>query len=116
MKYLLLVLLLSTLDQCNMNNELNVQYFGGWSGYSIPFKPTEPISKEEAIKRTSYYIGYYNGKKLVKFEKFLNNTLEFTDEYEYWENTDVLKKRVMKKSDNSTTIQNFDKKGEVIKE
>jgi hypothetical protein len=92
------------------------QYYGGWGGYTVPFKPQEPLSEEEAKKREVYYIGYYDDKLLTVFEKYQNNVLLWKDQYEYWENTAVLKKRIMTQADGSEKPQDFDKKGNVIKE
>ncbi|MTJ53160.1 hypothetical protein FJR38_11175 [Anabaena sp. UHCC 0253] len=63
----------------------SVSYFGSWKSYQIPFVPVEPISQEEAQKRRSYYVGYYNSsKQLERFEKHLDGKLEWQDKYIYW--------------------------------
>ena len=90
-------------------------YFGSWKSYKIPFVPTEPISQEEAEQRKAYYIGYYNNKRqLERFEKYLDGTLLWRDEYIYWDNG-KLKTRTMNKADGTQVIQHFDRKGRMIK-
>ena len=86
-------------------------YYSGWGGYKIPFAPQGPISKEEAEQRTSYYVGHYDADgNLVRFDKYLDGSLEWTDEYVYWDNGRI-KERVMLKGDGSQTVQRFDEKG-----
>ncbi|AFZ25546.1 hypothetical protein Cylst_3396 [Cylindrospermum stagnale PCC 7417] len=100
-----------------MTNSTNnsATYFGSWKSYQIPFVPEEPISQEEAEKRRSYYIGYYNSsKQLERFEKYLDAKLEWQDQYVYWDNG-KLKTRSMNKADGSQIIQNFDRRGNIIK-
>lgn len=93
----------------------SVSYFGTWKSYQIPFVPVEPISLEEAKKRQSYYVGYYNSsKQLERFEKYLNGKLEWQDKYIYWDNG-KLKTRNMIKADGSEINQNFDRNGNMIK-
>ena len=94
---------------------LTPQYFGSWQSYQIPFIPEEPISREEAQQRKSYYVGYYNSKdQLERFEKYLDGQLNWKDEYLYWENGKI-KTRVMIKADGSRIVQNFDRRGRIIK-
>lgn len=106
-----------TMDEENSSSpaSLTLQYFGSWQSYQIPFIPEEPISKEEAQQRKSYYVGYYNSNhQLERFEKYLDGQLNWKDEYSYWENNKI-KTRVMIKSDGSRIVQNFDRRGRIIK-
>jgi len=106
-----------TMPEVNSNSSasLTPQYFGSWQSYQIPFIPEEPISKEEAQQRKSYYVGYYNSNnQLERFEKYLDSQLNWKDEYSYWDNGNI-KTRVMIKSDGSRTVQNFDRQGRIIK-
>jgi hypothetical protein len=89
------------------------RYFGGWASYKIPFVPQEPLSKEDAEQRPSYYIGYYDANdQLLAFEKYLDGRLEWHDEYTYWE-SGKLRLRRMTKADGSTTEQHFDRNGQI---
>jgi len=93
----------------------SVIYYGSWTSYQIPFVPVEPISQEEAQKRQSYYVGYYNSsKQLERFEKYLDGKLEWQDKYIYWDNR-KLKTRNMIKTDGSEINQNFDRNGNIMK-
>lgn len=98
-----------------MNNSTNsVTYFGSWKSQQIPFVPEDPISQEEAEKRKSYYIGYYNNaRQLERFEKYLDGKLNWQDEYVYWDNG-KLKTRIMVKANGSRIIQHFDRSGSII--
>jgi hypothetical protein len=91
-----------------------VVFYGSWSSYRIPFEPSEPISREEAAKRKSYYVGRYQNKQLQSFEKYLDGKREWTDDYSYWDNG-KLKHRHMTKADGSVIDQDFDRNGEIIR-
>jgi len=96
-----------------------VHYFKSWATYHIPYRPIGKISKEEAEKLESYYIGYYDNNLLVKFEKYLNNELNWRNVFTYWPNTKILQKREMFHFDPTVEphrVQNFDQKGNIIKE
>ena len=49
----------------------------------------------------------------MSFKKMNNGLIVWEDNYEYWENSDILKKRKMIKEDSSIITQNFDEKGAV---
>jgi hypothetical protein len=86
-------------------------YYAGWGSYEIPFVPQDPLSEEDALQRGTYYVGAYDADgRLARFEKFLDGTREWTDEYVYWSNG-RLRERVMYKQDGSQTVQRFDERG-----
>ena len=89
-------------------------YYGSFSGYQIPFVPSEPLSYEAALQRKSYYIAYYDKKgKIISFSKYLNKQMFSTDKYFYRE-AGTLKKREMIKASGEVTIQYFDEAGKLI--
>ncbi len=94
-------------------NSPDEKYFASWNSYKIPFVPQEQLSKDEAIRRNSYYIGHYQAGKLVRFEKYLSGHREWVDDYIYWDNGQ-LQQRLMKKADGSETLQKFDRNGKII--
>lgn len=101
---------------CTMDTKHNeVQFFGSFAGYNIPFSPVENITEQDALERVSYYKAYYQENKLVCFEKYLHGSLFWKDNYIYWDNG-KLKKRKMFKSDASSIIENYDEKGHLLKE
>ena len=81
-----LIFILFMLSGCMQKQ--GVFYFKSWASQEIPFRPQGEISQEEAIKLKSYYSGYYVNSLLTKFEKYLV----------------------------PYRLQNFDKKGNIIKE
>ena len=81
------------------------RYFGSFAGYSIPFKPTEPLTAEEATSRASYYVGRYDAhERLASFAKYLDGKRFFLSEYTYDQHGTFTKQK--------TTTQD----GEVIEE
>lgn len=76
----------------NQDNNLTIKYYLGiiFPKYNHPAKLHDEIDirKVDQIKNsqdtTAYYIGFYQNKKLVRFEKHLNNKkiLEFSYKYD----------------------------------
>jgi hypothetical protein len=96
-----------------------IHYFESWAGYEIPFRPTGEISLAEAEKLRAYYIAHFENGLLIHFEKYIDQKLEWRDIYTYWPDTKILQKREMFHFDPTAAahrIQNFDKKGNLIKE
>ncbi len=97
-----------------------IYYFESWATYHIPFKPTDEITKEQAMSpdnKYAYYVGYYEKGVLMIFEKHFNNLIEWRDVYTYWPNTKILQKREMFHFEPDVLpyqIQNFDEKGDMI--
>lgn len=120
-KYLLIIIgiigtILSTsCEKKEKDMKDGVFYFKSWSGYNIPYQPAEPVAEDEALTLDTYYVGKYSKGGLVSFEKIHNNQRVWIDEYEYWDETKVIKKRKMQKADGTVTEQEFDRKGKIIK-
>jgi len=91
--------------------QAGVHYFGTWGTYQVPLKPQEPISKAEAKRRGTYYVGEYDqAGLLVRFDKILSGRVEWSDRYVYRVDGS-LQLRTMINSDGTTTQQTFDEKG-----
>lgn len=93
-----------------------MKYFSTWSGYNHPIIPQEEISETEAVKKSAYYIAYYDEKgQIVKFEKHGENAvLIFTYLYEYYKNG-VIKKAIIR-NNKGEHILLFDVKGKYMSE
>lgn len=94
--------------------ENNTRYYSSFSGYKIPFQPSNELSEEAAKQLRTYYIATYSGKYLVSFEKIMDGERFFGDEYTYWPKSKYLQHRKMTKADASITEQDFDRKGNII--
>jgi hypothetical protein len=98
------------------NDTPRAAYFGSWSSYGVPRVPREPISREEAEGRTTYYVGHFDREdRLVRFAKFHQGALEWQDEYEYWDNGKVRARR-MSRAGGPASVQRFDRKGRILPE
>lgn len=96
-------------------NEMKVEYYGSFSGYSVPLKPVEKLDKSEALSRKAYYIAHYNSSgDLVVFEKYIDNILFFRHEYSYHKNGKI-KKYIGINEDGEKIVYNYDNKGREIK-
>lgn len=92
----------------------NIKYYSSFSGYNIPLKPVEEISKDKASSANSFCIGYYDDSgELVRLEKWINNQLFFKHEYEYHINGRISVSRVLN-SEGVITVQFFNEKGKLL--
>lgn len=90
-------------------------YFSSFSGYSIPLKLVDKITRDEAIARDSYYVAIYDDEgKLLSVEKYFQGKLFFKHEYSYRDNGVLQESRVVNAEGQETT-NFFDEKGKMIK-
>ena len=93
--------------------QAGVHYFGTWGTYQVPLKPQEPISKAEAERRGTDYVGEYDqAGLLVRFDKILNGRVEWSDRYVYRVDGS-LQLRTMINSDGTTTEHTYDETGKM---
>ncbi len=96
----------------------SVEYYRSFSGYSIPLRLVDKITREEAESKApdaAYYIGYFDvQRKLVKVVKMLNGETVFEDRYYYYPNG-KLKRREGKNDYGITIDQEFDESGNLKK-
>ncbi len=98
------------------NTEATTRYFATFTGYAIPFHPAEEITQESIAERDTYYIAQYVGKRLMSFEKISAGQSLWLDTYVYWPESKYLQHRKMVKEDDSVIEQDFDRKGNLMKE
>jgi len=90
-------------------------YYGSFSGYYRPYRPSEPLTFEDAIKRHSYYVAYYDEQeKVISFTKYLNGKLLFNTKYFYWQ-SGTLEREEITDEKGETRTNNYDEKGKRIK-
>ncbi|MGB3180562.1 MAG: DUF6156 family protein [Cyclobacteriaceae bacterium] len=95
----------------------DTKYFASWGGYSIPKAPQKEIPEGELGDYPTYYQASYDSQgRLVRFEKFIDGNSEGYDEYEYWEDSDKLKKQTILNADGETRVNHFNEKGKPVKD
>lgn len=103
------------LEKMDNERQVEIRYYGTFSGYNIPLKLSEELTQPEALRRKSYYVGFYNEtQSLFRVEKYLNGSLFFQHNYFYHENGSIRENRIVN-SDGITTTNHFDAKGKQIK-
>jgi hypothetical protein len=91
-------------------------YYKDWVSYTIPYKPYNEVTMEEAKTLNSYYEAYFdNNGKIILFTKYLNGEIEWSDKYFYTPDG-LLGHREMTKANGEMQVQYFDKKGLIIRE
>lgn len=82
-------------------------YFATWAGYGVPLRPVDTISLEEAKSRRAYYEAHFDGEgRLVRFVKYLDGQVDWSDTYQYVERRLVLRK--LTKRSGEVVEQRFD--------
>lgn len=95
----------------NFINREKIVFYESFAGFNIPLKPIGEISKEEALSRNSYCIGYYNDKgNLYRFEKYLDGNLFFRHDYQYYDNGSIKESKTINAAGEVVT-HIFDKSG-----
>ena len=90
-------------------------YYAGFSGYHIPPRPSEKITREEALKRDAYYIAYFDEQeRLILFTKYYKGRLLFSSKY-YYRSSGTLERREMTDETGKMIIDYFDESGKIIK-
>ena len=92
-----------------------IVYYASFAGYSLPLKPVEELSQEEAMSRNTHCVGFYDGSgKLYRFEKYLNGQLFFRHDYKYHDNGNIRENRGID-ADGITRINRYDVKGQRLR-
>ena len=90
-------------------------YYGTWTGYHIPLKPSHPLTYEAAMKRTAYYVGYYDDQgRLVSFTEYVKGEILFSSKY-YYRDSDILEREERIDENGETKLYYFDENGKPIK-
>jgi len=91
-------------------------YFEDFAGYHIPFRLCDEISADDIHGRRTYYEAFFDEDgRLIRVCKYFEGSYEWEDVY-YYSSSGKLTKRVMTKSDGTSTVQHFDKHGRIRKE
>tara|TARA_R110001606_G_scaffold205532_1_gene353276 strand:- start:91 stop:456 length:366 start_codon:yes stop_codon:yes gene_type:complete len=86
-------------------------HYGSFAGYSIPLHLVEPIDRETALSRQTYYIGFYDkAGKLCRVEKYFDGALFFRHAYAYYENGVIRESRI-RNADGVEAVNRFDDRG-----
>jgi len=92
-------------------------YYEDFKKYKIPFEPRNQLTEEEAKKRISYAIVYFNKLgKVNTYTKYLRGNIMFKDEYFYFEKNASLGCRKIVNDNNEYLIQWYNENGKLIKE
>ncbi len=110
----LFLLLVSSCDAPRAHPHGGPYYYGNFSDYSVPPRPTDELTAEKAKTRDAYYVAYFDDNgKIVSREKYLYGSLEFTEQYAY-KPDGVLDRKLVIKAGGETTMQYFDRNGRML--
>jgi len=121
MKYLIILFVIALLGLASCGQEEKYPqggpyYSGSFDGNTIPFRPIEKLTEEEAKSRPVYYVvvvGYKD--RIISFAKYHNGKKEFSDKYIYTYDAKYLERRELTASNGDIQTDYFDKSGKIIK-
>jgi len=92
-----------------------IEYYGGWTGYSLPIRLIEPITKQEAEARGArgavYMIGHFDSDgRLVRDVKMLGREVFFSHDYSYFPSGSLRRVRVVN-GDGVESVQEYEDRG-----
>ncbi len=110
----LFLLIVSSCDAPRTHPHGGPYYYGNFSDYSVPPRPTDELSAEKAKARDAYYVAYFDDSgKIISFEKYLYGAREFTEQYDY-RYDGMLDRRILIKAGGETTMQYFDRNEKML--
>lgn len=78
-------------DSSGGRSPVTVHYFGGISGVTLPFTPRDEIRREQADLLVGYFrVSLRDDGRVMRLEKFLRGTLDFTHDYEYYDDGSLM--------------------------
>ena len=60
-----------------------LRHFLTYSGVKLPFKLVTPLAPAEVENRNTYFKGWYQGDRLLGFDKMVYGEVELAHRYEY---------------------------------
>lgn len=97
-----------------MKQDQIVEYYRGFSGYDLPLRLTNKITKEEAeagASNASFYIAYMERGKLIRVVKMFRGSADFEHMYQYYPNG-KLKRVEGKNAEGVVKVEEFDENGQ----
>ena len=67
----------------NHENNIRVEYYKSWTGYSHPVKLIDKIDSSQIKNFKVYYVAKYEKNKLLSVTKHLNDTVVYEFKYKY---------------------------------
>lgn len=82
-KMIILVFLFFAGCKKSNNDSVTVKYYSSFAGYNHPVKLIDELRETKIKEKKSYYVGTYNGERLIKVEKILIGKTVFIYNYSY---------------------------------
>lgn len=95
-----------------MSNEPNgtCLYFLTYTGIKLPFKLVTPLTTAEVDNRNTFFKGYFDGERLLGFDKMVYGEIELAHRYTYRPDGS-LAQAVITDIDGDSTVLGFDETG-----
>ena len=92
------------------NPEIQTRYFTSYSGVSLPLNLVNEL-EDGVQQRITYFIGSYNQERLLKVEKIVYSETEFTHDYSYDDNGNLVQAVIIEQGEDPRTLV-FDAQGQ----
>jgi hypothetical protein len=84
--------------------------FVTYTGIKLPFKLINELEPQEVQNRNTWFRGYFDGDRLLGFDKYAYGEIELSHRYSYHDNG-KLKQAEITDIDGETTLLEFDAEG-----
>lgn len=90
-----------------------VRYFLTFTGKTLPFKPVDEVSRDEALSDGSYCIVEYQNGRIVRFIKMANGKRSFEHRFT-WFRDGVMETYFLIRMNGSTSRFRYDQPGDLV--
>lgn len=95
---------------CGNDQPGTPRYFVTYTGIKMPFKLVNELEPHEVQNRNTYFCGYYDGDRLLGFDKYAYSEVELAHRYSYHDNGKLSGAEITD-IDGETTLLVFDAEG-----
>lgn len=89
------------------------RHFLTYSGVKLPFKLVTPLTAAEVDNRNTFFKGYYDGERLLGFDKMVYGEIELAHRYTYRADGS-LEQAQISDIDGEVTVMAFDAAGNPV--
>lgn len=89
------------------------RYFLTYTGVKLPFKLVTPLTAAEVDNRNTFFKGYYDGERLLGFDKMVYGEVELAHRYTYRADGS-LERAEITDIDEDVTVMQFDAAGQPV--
>ena len=87
-----------------------IRFFLTYTGVSLPFNLVTPLGANEVENRNTYFKGYFDGERLLGFDKMVYGEVELAHRYDYRADGSLSRAEIID-IDGESTVLEYDADG-----